>query len=267
MEIRNLKECLMSEEENVSVIDQQYTDQQEVASPSEPEMEHDEPIEIKQQPPKRKDAEYNFAQLRRENEALRQAKLEYENELLRLKNHQYQQYDDEEVDQEEDRDELSDDDLVTGKQTKKLIKKVLAKQTQAEVQKFIKKYAHQKEVDELEERIKVSMPDFKEVVSDDAIEYIKTMHPEIADSLGALKDQPYKQAKAIYQAAKAFVPRQSIQTKIEKIKAQENSKKPLSVQAAPKQSALGQAHLFENGLTPELKAQLWKEMQDAKKHF
>ena len=104
-------------------------------------------------------------------------------------------------------------------------------------------------------------------MNEDAINFLKNEHPEIAESLHALRSEPYKQAKAIYKAVKAFVPKQSPQTTIDKNKAEVNSKKPISVQAAPKQSAIGQANMFENGLTPELKKQLLKEMQDAAKYY
>ncbi len=53
----------------------------------------------------------------------------------------------------------------------------------------------------------------------------------------------------------------------EKQKAIANSQKPVSVNAVTKSSAIGNAHMFENGLTPELKKSLWDEMERARKGY
>lgn len=246
----------MSDDENVGVMESEMV-QQEIASPSETEDQHNEPMEAKPLHPKRKDVEYNWAQARREMQELKQRNLEYENELLRLKQ-SYQQKP--EVDP---LDNIADDDIVTRSQTERLIDK----RAENKARKIVEEYMQQKEVETVEDRIKMKLPDFDDVVNEDAINSLKNQHPEIAESLHALRNNPYKQAKAVYDAVKAFVPRQNVQTGIEKKKAQDNSQKPISVQAAPKQSAIGQVHMFENGLTPEVKKQLWKEMQDASKRF
>ena len=117
--------------------------------------------------------------------------------------------------------------------------------------------------------IPIKYPDFNSIVTDDAIATLKQQHPEIAESLHALRNNPYKQAKAIYDAVKGLVPQkaQSAQQMLDKKRATENAAKPMSVQAAPKQSVLGNAQIFENGLTPELKKQLQKEMEEAIKRF
>ena len=53
---------------------------------------------------------------------------------------------------------------------------------------------------------------------------------------------------------------------VEKKKAEINLSKPVSSNAAANSATpLGQAHVFENGLTPDLRKQLWKEMENARK--
>jgi GTP-binding protein EngB required for normal cell division len=67
-----------------------------------------------------------------------------------------------------------------------------------------------------------------------------------------------------YKTLKQYnVPPRSVSTEIEKAKAEKNASKPVSVNAAGKGSAVGQAHLFETNLTKELKEKLWKEMREA----
>ena len=79
--------------------------------------------------------------------------------------------------------------------------------------------------------------------------------------LGAAAAGAYKLLKNTGYGA----PVKSAAPTLEKKKALENSQKPLSVNTVTKQSAIGNAHAFENGLTPDLKKQLWADMQKAMK--
>jgi hypothetical protein len=72
---------------------------------------------------------------------------------------------------------------------------------------------------------------------------------------------------AAYKLLKRLNPGEDMAKSVEKKKAIENSQKPISVNAVSRNSAIGNAHIFENGLTPELKKQLWKEMEDARKRM
>ena len=245
----------MSDEENVGVETEiQNISEQEIASPSEAVQQHNDDEQEAIQSASRKrsnDAERNWAEARRKMQELERRAQEYEAELMRLKTQNQPK------EEEDPLEKLSSDDIITKAQAEKLAER--------RAQKIVEQYLHQKEAETVEERIQAKYPDFQAVVNEDSISFLKQNHPEIAESLNALKSNPYKQAKAVYDAVKAFVPRQSTQTLVEKKKAIENSQKPLSVQAAPKQSAIGQVHMFENGLTPALKKQLWEEMQQAKK--
>lgn len=256
METRNLKECWMSEEENVGVVEQEVV-QQEVASPSETVSEHNEPTEAMPQRPKRKDVEYNWAQARRQREELMQQNQIYQEEIMRLRQqNQPQTY-------EDPLDKLADDDIVTKKQA------ILLAERRAEekAKKVVEDYVRQREMSTVDQRIKSSMPDFEEVVTEEAIEFLRTQRPSLAKALHSLKDEPYDQAQAIYDSVKAYVPKKSAQQVLEKKKAIENSQKPVSVQAIPKQSVLGTAAAFDGRLTPELRKQYIKEMEEAIKGY
>jgi hypothetical protein len=84
-------------------------------------------------------------------------------------------------------------------------------------------------------------------------------------SLYALAQDPYAQAVAAYKMLKKQGIGDMARLQPQKAKALENSRKPVSVQTVTKSSAIGEVHKFDNGLTPELRKELWKEMQQAMK--
>lgn len=118
----------------------------------------------------------------------------------------------------------------------------------------------------IEQKINAQFPDYKAVVNQDSIDQLKQIEPELAYALSK-NDNPYSQAVAAYKAIKALGI-SSPQESVEKRRALENSKKPLSAQAVPKPSSpISAAGMSQSGfLTNELKAQMWKEMRDAIKH-
>ena len=96
------------------------------------------------------------------------------------------------------------------------------------------------------------------------MKFIEENEPELAEAL-VNSPNAYKQRVAAYKLLKRVAVNSDEPPSLEKRKAEENAQKPVSVNAVTKQSAIGNAHLFENGLTKELKTQLWKEMQQAAK--
>lgn len=225
-----------------------------VAQPVE-ESKQDAPKEEIQMSPETKrdsDQEYNWREARREREELRLKNLELANELARMR--AGPQTDDEDI------AKLADDDIITVKQHKQMSARI-AKQVAMDVMK-------EREAATLDERIKNKFPDFDNVVTKENIEIFQQNEPELAKSLKALADDPYSQAAAAYKLLKKHGMGVTAEVEKNKQKAEENSKKPVSVQSVAKQpSAVGNAHAFENGLTPELKKQLWSEMQEAAKRY
>lgn len=119
--------------------------------------------------------------------------------------------------------------------------------------------------DAIVERVRSRFSDFESVVTPENLSNLKQNEPELAHSLISLKDDPYKQAIAAYKLIKRSEWYQDGTTMADKQRAIENSKKPVSVQAVRKQGALSDANRFANGLTPELKKSLLKEMSEARK--
>lgn len=223
----------MTEEVNESVEETL----QGVAPADESTSEHDNVSEQQRndEAPKRKDAEYNFAELRRQVRELQE-----ENERVRKQNQPQPDYG------------VQEDDLIEGKHFIQLKKEL----------EEMKSSWKQKELATVDERLKARFPDFSQVVSRENIEYLNNNHPEMAEALASYND-PYKKAVAAYEYMKLVAP--SPQVYEEKKKAEENMKKPVSVNAVNKQSVLGDAKAFENGLTltPEAQKHYWREMNEA----
>lgn len=162
--------------------------------------------------------------------------------------------------EDDELDKLGDEDIVTKAQAKKLA----AKMAEQIAMKVIK----EREASTYEERLQLKYPDFNQVVTKENIEILKENEPELAESLSYYPD-PYKQAIAAYKLLrKAGIGETETVGNLsskEKEKAIKNGQKPISVNAVTKQSAIGNAHMFENGLTAELKASLYKEMKEAAK--
>lgn len=219
------------------------TESVEQAVAQAPEAEAQEAQVEAAQQRKRNDLEYNWAEARR-------GLAERDKEIKELKAQMQA------LMQPKEEVNISDDDLLTAKDGRK----VFRQEADRIVQEALKKY----EASTIEERLVAKYPDFNEVVSPKNIEYLKETEPELALSIAYLKDDPKAQSIAAYKLLKKLGVGND-NTSPEKEKALKNAQKPLSVNAVSKQSAIGNAHLFENGLTTELKSQLWKEMQDCMK--
>lgn len=122
-----------------------------------------------------------------------------------------------------------------------------------------------KEADYVVDRLKSKYPDFDDVVNPENITYLQTNNAALAKALASLKDDPYEQGIAAYDALRKTDWYQQRHTMQDKAKLEQNVKKPMSVQSVRKQGALSEANTFANGLTPELKKQLQAEMASARK--
>ena len=238
----------MSTEVNPSV--------EEVAPPSDA-AEQPAPQEEPQEAPKTAqardlDEEHNWREARRIREEKDRENRELRAELDRLRSAQAPPQADELAN-------LRDDDIVTVQQAKKLAEK----HARAVAEKAIR----EREAATLGDRISAIYPDFDEVVSPENVETLRTSEPELYAGLQRLADDPLSQAKGAYKLLKKLVVKgESDEMARNKAKLAENSKKPVSVQTVTKHSsALGDVHKFDGGLTPDLKKQLYKEMQAAAK--
>ena len=229
----------MSEEENVSV-----EETQGVATATESEVQ-----EPAAPAPVKKGPEYNWAEANRKMEEMQRRNLELAQQLERMQKPVVK-------DEPDELDKLADDDIITKAQGKRLFAK-MAKDIASDA-------IRQHSASTVEERIKNKYSDYDDVVTAENIALLKQKKPSVALSVAHNPD-PFSQAEAVYDALKMMGLGQTEEHSVAKDKAMKNTQKPVSVNAVTKQSAIGNAHLFENGLTPELKQSLWKEMQQAAK--
>lgn len=234
----------MSEEENKGV---EAEASEAVAQPDESNDAQNEAQETPEQRRQRNDAEYNWAEMRRHMR-------EKEREIAELKD-QFSSIKQKQLPPDEEDYGFKDDDLIEGKHLKSLKSEI----------KQLRQELKQKEVSTIDERLQIKYPDFMSTVTKENIELLKETKPQLAKSLLKFADDPYQQSELAYEYIKTFVPQRDESMNKDKKKALENAKKPISVQSVGKTSAIGQVHQFENGLTPELKSQLYKEMQQIRK--
>lgn len=227
-------------EEETQVVEQTDQSVQATDQATESEEQHAE----RQQPQheevsKRKDADYNWQEARRRMAELERIAREQQQTIERLSKSQKPE--------EDDLSSLSNDDILTVAQAKKM-HDYRERNAQIELQR------------QREEILKLKYPDIDQVLSQENIAYFEQTEPELAESIAALGGDPIKMKAAAYKLIKKTIPL-TTPPSMEKKKAELNAKKPVSVQAVAKNSAIGNASLFENGLTPEYKKQLWEEMK------
>jgi len=155
---------------------------------------------------------------------------------------------------QEERLTIGDDDLVEGKHFK---------QGQQQINNRIVQLEQQL----IEAQIKATYPDFDKVVNKDTLGMLRDTDPDLAESL-SYNPNLRSQAVAAYKAIKRYG-LSGPDFSREKAKINTNSSKPRTVTSlSPQQgeSPLSRANAFANGLTDELKTQLWQEMQDIVKN-
>lgn len=221
--------------------------QEEVAQPQEEqpkEASSPDTQEVVSQSPEEKSKEYNFRQMR---EAIAQR-----DEELRILREQQAAL-------KETQEELGEDDLVEGKHLKKGLSE-------------IKNLIRQKDLEKVPDRLRGKFEDFDQVVTKENLEKLEQTEPELFSSIrvqnvqGLEASDLFNKGVAAYKTLKSlgYCPEGQDYMK-QKEKAQSNHRKPMSTQAVKGSGALHEANAFANGLTPELKKQLQKEMAEAVK--
>ena len=228
---------------------------EEPVQPEQPAQEEviSQPVEQEQ---KETSAQLNFKALREEKERIER---DHQEALNRLK-----QYEEKSKPKEEEVDfNLGDDDLFEGKHYKALQKQLKKQQDQ------LNQYQSQVNLTTTESRLKSQYNDFDKVVSESNIKKLRELEPELAETIASNQDM-YTKAVSAYKMIKKlgiFVEDNYAQ---DREVAQRNSLKPRpSAYVSPQQSdsPLTKANAFANGLTPDLKKQLWKEMNEASKQY
>jgi len=189
-------------------------------------------------------------QLQRENEQNRQMMLALQQELLN-RSSTTEKKPEPEPDPFEGIDKS---DWATYEAVEKLAAKIAAEQTQ----KALKEERERIRKEQAPQRIKSRFEDFEAVVTKENVEQLREIEPDIAEALSMIGDEE-KKAVAAYKYIKAFVPNMA-EAEASKKRIQENANQPKSLSSAVGKSPLTKASAFEQGLTPDLKKQLYAEM-------
>lgn len=233
----NLQESLESVQEETQNQEQQQEQPQQESS--------------EQTAQKQSDAERNLANLRQQKEQLQRERDELKQRMEAIENHQNQQQ--QKSSKKEDTPQLADDDLVEWKYVRQQVENLEQKMNQ---------YQNMSTAAAAEARLKARYNDFDTVVTKDNIDKLREKHPEIAASISSSQDI-YTQGAAAYDVIKRYGIYQDETYKADKEKVHENASKPQSMNASSGQrgdSPLDKANAFSEGLTPELKDKLYKEM-------
>ena len=227
-------------EEETQVVEEAKEAPQATDQATESEDQHDErQANVPEVPGKRKGPDYNWSEARRKMAELERRTQEQQELINKLQTQKTQE------------EELSPDDLLTVGQLNKV--------NQRRDQETLRELQRHKE-----EILRLRYPDLDQVLCNENLELFEQQEPELAETLTALQGDPIKMKVAAYKMIKKTLHKDTPPS-LEKTKAENNSKKPVSVQSVSRgsSSAIGNISAFENGLTPELRKQLYKEMQEA----
>lgn len=154
-------------------------------------------------------------------------------------------------------DEEDDSDIPTFGQTKKTIRTEAEKIAREIVQQTL---AERDEAD-APRRVRKEFSDFDEIVTKQNVDYLIENEPELAALLKNEKSE-YRKSIGAYKYIKALkLNKDSVEAM--KQDADRNMAKPVSPNAVGTRNSVGNANVFANGLTPDLKKQLHQEMIEA----
>ena len=211
--------------------------------------------------PKETAAAKSFRELRQKTERLereRDEALRYAQQLA-----EKQQAKQAEAPQDEEIN-LADEDLAEGKHLRKMTNKMKA------LENKLKEYERSTSEATIELKLKSQYPDFDKIVSRENIDLLRETFPELAATINSSNSDLYTKGVTAYTMIKKLGIHQEPEVTYEQQAVQRNIAKPRPVSSlSPQQgeSPLTKANAFAHGLTEELKAQLRKEMDAARKGY
>lgn len=256
--------------ETESVVQAQESDEiEDSVSQGDPTETTSEPAVVAAAPVEEEsDAKKSFRELK---DAKRKAERERDEYLRRIEEfesgsrHRQAATTPKEQHEEDESFHLGDDDIAEGKHISKVDKRAQSKIKALEER--LSKYEAQSAEEKAEATLRAKYADFDKVVSRDNIEMLTEAYPELARTLYATNDL-YTKAVSAYTLIKKFGIYQESPFNSEKAIAMKNVAKPrplASVSPQQGETPMSRANAFANGLTDDLKAQLRKEMEDARK--
>lgn len=224
----------------------------------EPEQESEQEKVVEQQKTeaiKQQAAQESFRALREKAERLEQERNEYMRMLKEEQSKKSESHDDD--------IRLGDDDLAEGKHIKQL------QQTVKKLKQDAEQNRQMALLSATESRLKSQFPDFDRIVSANNIESFRNQYPELAASVNANQDLYAKAVSAYTMIKKLGIVQEDnfIEAKAQTIKNASKPKPLASIAPQKGDTPLSHANAFASGLTPELQAQLIREMNESRKGY
>lgn len=234
-------------DDETQVVEQTDQPAQEVDQSTESVGQHDDRQNVSQEQPasKRNDAGYNWEQLRRQLKENERIIREQQAALDRLNSSK--------VATDNDDLKVSNDDYLTLGQAKRL--------SETDRRNTLEEIRRQEE-----EILRLKYPDIDDVLTNENISDLEKTDREIAELLVRSQEPAIKVRQAAYKLIKKNLASKAPAT-MERKKAEINAAKPVSIQAAPKGSAMANLASYEGRLTPEMKKALYAEMTESIQHF
>lgn len=157
---------------------------------------------------------------------------------------------------------IAPDDIVEGKHLSRYDRKI------KELEGKLKTYQEQSTAVSVEAKLQAQYPDFEKIVTQENIGLLTKAYPELAQTINSSSDL-YSKAVSAYTMIKKLGIQPGNTYEAEKTKAHMNASKPrplASVGSQQGDSPLTKANAFADGLTEDLKKQLYKETLEAMKN-
>jgi hypothetical protein len=166
--------------------------------------------------------------------------------------------------QEEDNEvTINPDELVEGKHLSRVNKKI------QKLEQEVQKYQKLSQESTVELQLRSQFPDFDKVVTQETLQTLRENDPELAESIN-YNPNLYNKAAAAYKAIKKMAIYKEDTYEPDRERAAKNAAKPKPLSTiSPQQgdTPLSHANAFAQGLTDDLKKNLWKEMEEARKNL
>jgi hypothetical protein len=221
------------------------------------ETQEEQTVEAKQPEPQQESNSSRNIRVMREAKERAERERDEVVKLLQERERQTQTQRNQQVVQEDEDVNLAPDEIAEGKHLSKFGKKIKRLEDQ------LNAYHKQSSEASIEAKIKAQYPDFDRVVSRDNLSLLQAAYPELVQTIHTASDL-YSKGVTAYTLIKKFgidAPGNEEEDRLKK-----NMAKPRSVASiSPQQgdSPLTRANPFAQGLTEDVKKQLYKEMTEA----
>jgi len=222
-----------------------------------------EPVPVKEEPKEETAQAKNFRQIREQKERAERERDEVLRAYKELTDKQTKSGQETKHEEQEPEYNINPDDLVEGKHLSSYNKKLKKQQEE------LRQIQQQMILQATENKLKTEFPDFDKVVSVDNVEKLRSAYPELCSTIHSSQADAYSKGVSVYKLIKELgVVKEDLYVE-DRDRAIKNASKPrplASVGAQQGDSPLTKANVFAQGLTEDLKKQLWKETVEAMKN-